>query len=57
MTTPRLKMFTDSVTQLRRELAKAEDDYLELSDRDKRLGTLREESDRDLAEKYRMREV
>lgn len=57
MTTPRLKLFGDTVKTLRRELAAAEDDYLELSDRDKKLARLREESDADLAAKYRMKEV
>lgn len=50
--TPRLKAFDSSVKKLRRELVGAEDDYLELSDRDKRLGALSDEGDRDLTEKY-----
>lgn len=55
--TPRLKAFDGSVKQLRRELVAAEDDLLELTDREKRLGAIRRESDADLAAKYGMKEV
>lgn len=55
--TPRLRTFNDTVTQLRRELTKAEDDYLELRDREKKLGVADAEGDADLANKYRMKEA
>ena len=55
--TPRLEAFGGSVKKLRRELAKAEDDLLELTDRNKRLAAIDAEGDRDLAEQYGMREV
>jgi hypothetical protein len=55
--TPRLQAFGGSVTKLRRELTGAEDDLLELRDREKRLGAIEAESDQELAEHYRMREV
>jgi hypothetical protein len=52
--TPRLQRFDSSVTNLRRELAKAEDDYLELGNREKRLSAAAAEGDAELAEKYGM---
>ena len=55
--TPRLQAFGGSVSKLRRELTKAEDDLLELRDREKRLGAIEIESDQELAEQYGMREV
>lgn len=55
--TARLKAFDSSVKELRRELVAAEDDLLELTDREKRLGAIRHESDADLAAKYGMKEV
>jgi hypothetical protein len=54
---PRLAAFGGSVKKLRRELAKAEDDLLELTDRNKRLAAMDAEGDRDLAEQYGMGEV
>lgn len=52
--TPRLQALTSSVKQLRRELVKAEDDLLELRDREKRLAAIRAEGDADLAAQYGM---
>jgi hypothetical protein len=50
--TPRLQAFDASVRALRRKLTEAEDDLLEHVDREKRLAAIRDEGDRDLAEKY-----
>jgi len=50
--TPRLQSFDASVKDLRRELAKAEDDLLEHADREKRLAAISHEGDRELADKY-----
>lgn len=55
--TPRLKAFSDTVRQLRRELTKAEDDYLELREREKKLGAAAAEGDAELAEQYGMRDI
>lgn len=55
--TPRLQMFDGSVKKLRRELVAAEDDLLELRDREKRMAAIDSEGDQDLAEQYGMREV
>lgn len=55
--TPRLQAFDGAVKQLRRELTKAEDDFLELRDREKRLRAVAAEGDRELAEQYGLKEV
>lgn len=52
--TPRLKAFDGSVKKLRRELARAEDDLVELTARDKRLAAIQSEGDAGLAAQYGM---
>jgi hypothetical protein len=54
--TQRLQAFDSSSRRLRRELTKAEDDLLELRDREKRMAAIRAEGDAELAEQYGMRE-
>lgn len=54
--TPRLQAFDSAARKLRRELTQAEDDLLELRDREKRLAAVRQEGDAELAEKYGIRE-
>ncbi|WP_166509588.1 hypothetical protein [Blastococcus sp. TF02-8] len=55
--TPRLQAFGGAVSKLQRELTKAEDDLLELRDREKRLGAMETESDQELAAQYGMGEI
>ena len=52
--TPRLQMFDSSARKLRRELVQAEDELLQLRDREKRMADLGDESDAELTDKYRM---